>query len=143
MQLDPEAAMEPMVRTLRDYVDDDWCHEDFPRVVAQLGQAGVPHAARLLADRAADEGSRMTSAVALTKVTEAFPSERDAVVCILAQALEAFELNGTSLNAVLVGELATLKAREHAGLIGRAFEAGRVDELLSESWEALRAELAQ
>lgn len=142
-QLDADAALKPMVRTLIDYGEDDWCHEDFPHVVSEVGAPGIPHAAALLEDHEAGESARMTAAVALTKVAEVFASERVAVVQILARTLDAFETNGKSLNAVLVGELATLKAKEHAALIRRAFERDRVDELICESLEAIEEELAE
>jgi len=119
---------------------DDWYLELLPGMSARIGAPAIDPLARFLGDPGHAEYPRLTAADALEAIATAEPVTRDRVVEILADALARHE-GLPSLNGAIVGDLASLRAAEHAETIERAFEAGLVDETICGNWPEIAFEL--
>ncbi len=138
-QLQATEAIEPLFEMLDE--DDDWAHEELPKVYGMIGRAAIPTLARHLANTSDDLWSGITAAFSLERVAAGDPSARDECVEILSRQLERFTRNDPSLNGFLISYLIDLRAVEAAPLMERAFAAGRVDLSIQGDWEDAQVEL--
>ncbi len=79
-QLHAIDAVAPLLDVLSNNEDDDWVHEELPRVFALIGPAAIASVAAYLADTSKTLTNRITPVTALEKIAEAHPEARDACV---------------------------------------------------------------
>jgi hypothetical protein len=142
-QLQAVEAAEPLLQLLLDerFEDDDWFRDDLPTVLGMLGPAVLPPLEAFLANREHPFYARWVAVSAVEEIVGRHPEARGEGLAILTSRMERFEENGEELNGALVGGLLSLDAVEAAPVIGRAFQAGKVDVSIAGDWEQVRYEL--
>ncbi len=128
-QLHAEAAAYPLL-PLFDEPGDEWIVEDLAKVYGMIGPSAIPALASYLRDNSHDLYSRAYASNGLAEIAKSHPESRSDAIAVITQVLEQFEENDPELNGLLIGDLASLEAKETLPLIERAFEAERVDEFL-------------
>lgn len=121
--------------------NDDWDNFDLPKAIGLIGKSAIPALADYLADNSREVYQHHAAASSLSYIAENYPDVRNECVNILTQQLELFAINESEYNAVLVKELACVKAVESASLIKKAFDARKVDILLAGNWNDIQLEL--
>ncbi len=139
-QLRAVEAVAPLIE-LHAELADDYLFQDVPKVMARIGPDALP--ALFQALRRTDinpfvRGS-IAEAIAAIGVNDSDVSEECASA--IATQLEGFADQDIGFNGLLVSALLDLDAVVHAEAIGRAMNAGRVDELLVGDWEDVQTEL--
>jgi hypothetical protein len=140
-QLRSPEGVGPLLQQLDDCAEDDWCHEEVPRVLGLIGPAALPALSAYLADPAHGLYHRWAVADAVGHVAREHPAARPECVDVLTRALARAADNEPELNGAIVSNLLHLKARESAPEIERAFAGGHVDEFICGDWELARYEL--
>ena len=140
-QLGAAEAAEPLTRLLYriDVFQDDGIDRELPLVFGLLGAGAVPALSAYLAEAKNKFYARVAAAHGLKEIAarqpEARSAARSAAVGALAAQLEHFARQDETLNAFLIAYLLDLKAAEQAGLIERAYAAGRVATEVPGDWE--------
>jgi hypothetical protein len=135
-------AVEPMLAHA-DCLDeemDDWSLEDWPQVFALIGPRAIPQLIEHHADASHREYSRALASNSLEAIAQRHGETRDQIVGALASQLE-LHADEPTLNGFLVSSLISLKAKEKADVIERAYAADVVDEQSCGGWGEVRAEL--
>jgi HEAT repeat protein len=140
-QLRDEAAIEPLVRLMRERSDDDWVLDDLPRVLAEIGPASMDAVKTLLDDRDAEDNARMAAAASLVELATEHEELRPAVAQALRRRLSDCLGNTRYFNGALVNDLLDLGDRDSMPVIERAFAAERVDEWAVGTLANVRAEM--
>ena len=142
-QLKAEQAIPALIGILHqaDDYDDDWTNEEPVDVFAMIGPASIEPLAAYLLDTGNKPYARGIASESLKDVAEAYPERRAACVTGLATALQLYERNDKTLNAIIIFDLVDLKAVEHLGLIEEAFENDRVDMMVGGDFEDVQIEL--
>jgi hypothetical protein len=146
-QLKAEAAIEPLLAVVRQYMDEDtdwweWIIEEFPQAFAEIGPVTLPALASHLADSTQSSQSLGVAVNSVAHIGMAYPDERQQCIDILMHKLESYAEQDIDLNAFLVTALVIdLKAVEAAPLIEQAFEADKVDEMFMGDWGEVQVEL--
>jgi Protein of unknown function (DUF1186) len=149
-QLRTEAAVEPLLRHVNEYVDEegwwDWMAMELPSVFAMMGESIVPHVAPVIQERTQSSWARVValdSLEALAKRSQA--DEKDSVyqqcIAIFLDELSHFAENAADFNAFLIGALAGLQVREAVPLMEQAFAEGKVDETIHGNWNEIQVQL--
>jgi hypothetical protein len=142
-QLRAQEAIEPLLALFHLYEDDggsDWISEDLPDVYAMIGAAAIPALARYLLDETHDDFARLGAAASLRHIAMAHPDFRGECVESICAALEKFETNTATLNALLIDELLDLEAREALPLIERVHASGNVEHFGFANWDEIQVE---
>lgn len=141
-QLRSAAAVTPLL-SIMDTLEEnlDWMAHDLPEVLASVGLPAVPPTTAWAADRTRVTYARMIAVEALGMVGARHRAAREACVDGLTRLLEGFREEGPDFNAMVIGELVSLDAREAAPLMRAAFEAERVDVQFMGDWEDVQIEL--
>jgi hypothetical protein len=126
-------AAEPLL-ALFDDEDDDWVGEELPDVYASIGPVAIPALAGYLADDGRYLFGRGAAARSLGEIGARHPGSRAECVEVLTRELARFRQHDPTLNALLVGALIDLKAREAAPVLCAAHEADRVDTMVNGDW---------
>lgn len=138
-QLRATAAIEPLLDLYHE--EDDWAHEELPKVYGMIGRTAIPALTRHLADTSENMWARISTASSLEHIGAGDPSARDECVGVLSRQLERFTENDPDLNGFLIAYLIDLQAVEAAPLMERAFAAGSVDPTIAGDWEDVQVEL--
>ncbi len=134
-------AVEPLLKLLRDFPDDDWVVDNVPTALVEIGPASLEAVKRLLPDRSASPDDGMAALELLEKLGAERPEIRDECVGAVVRELQNHAENEPEFNGALVAALVELGATEHASLIEAAYEAGSVDRTFCGEWEELRDQL--
>ncbi len=126
-QLGAETAAGPLVQLAKKLPDDDWLHDELPKVLSMIGPASLPEIVSCLADDDLDVTARYLLIESLEKIGLDHPDVRDECVRVLAERLEAHGTNDETLNGFLVSGLVGLGATSAIATIRDAFAADRVD----------------
>jgi hypothetical protein len=141
-QFGAASAVLPLLKLLDEVEDDDdWVHEELPRVFTMIGPVILPELIQFLDDAERQSWARITIAGALKDIALSEIDRRQEVVAALAQALSNWQENGKSLNASLISYLADLKAVETAPLMEEAFGGQQVDLSVDGDWEDIQIRL--
>lgn len=127
-QLHAEAASEPLLTLFDNYEDNDWIMEELPKAYGMIGPAAIPVLTAHLADQSKALYSRSSASNGLVEITKAHPEARVEVISTISKQLELFDEDDPELNAMLISDLAQLKAVETLPLIERAYNADAVEE---------------
>ncbi len=112
-----------------------------PEAFGLIGAAAIPALAVYLADSSHGLFARVAAAHSLERIGQMHPEARAECVAALAQPLERFGENDTTLNAFLIDFLVELEATQAAPLMERAFRSGRVDVMVRGDWEDIQIDL--
>lgn len=126
-QLRTAAALDSILAFRDMQPDDDWLSEDLIQIALLIGPEALPALAAYLADESKDEYNLSDVAECIGRLGTDNPDIKAECVHHLSHRLERFKHNTPFVNAVLVLELAKLRARDSMDLIRRAFEADAVD----------------
>lgn len=126
-QLRDESTIEPLVELLTTQADHEWIQEELPEVFGMIGPAAIPALSAYLADDTHELFPRAYASGGLITIAQQHPESRDEAVRPIVQQLEKYPANDPELNAMLISDLAEIKATETLPLIEQAFEADRVD----------------
>ena len=140
-QLDATTAAVPLVALLERGHENGWIFEELPIVLGMIGPAALPGITLLLFEEGHSDTLRIAAARALVEVAHDHPERRGEVVAVLARQLEDFAHQSAELNAILVADLAELRATEAAPAMEAAFAAGAVDLSVSGDWEDVQVDL--
>lgn len=141
-ELRSERAMTPLLDALgAGTASDDWLAHDLPAVFAAVGPPAIDPLVVFATDRSLDEYARMSAITGLGRIAALHEGAREACVGGMTRILEGFAGDDPDVNAILIGELVDLEAREAAPLMRAAFEAGRVDPTFMGDWEDVQIEL--
>lgn len=128
-QLRDESTIQPLLQILtNNEEEEDWVHEDMPRVFGLIGPVAIPALSDCLADASHDVSERSCVASALQEIALRYPEYRSSCIEDMTRTLERFEENEDELNAFIVNDLAELRAVDTLPLIEKAYKAGKVDE---------------
>lgn len=119
------ASTPVLINLLRSCDDDnDWIHEDIPRVLTKFGTPSIEAIIKSFTERTIF-GSELYSLAGLvevlTDVVKNHPEQQSSVVDFLAHLLNDFETLPPKLNSYIIIGLVELKAIEHMSLIQRIF----------------------
>lgn len=131
-QLRDESLIQPLLKILENHEGDEVIQEDIPRVFSLIGPVAIPALSDYLADTSRNMYARSYAGEALREIAERYPEHRSRSIEGITRTLEHFEENDYDLNALLINNLAELKAVETLPLIERAFEAERVEEFFTD-----------
>ena len=143
-QLKAEEAIPALLNTLQEIDDyqDDWYGEDSFLVFPMIGLAAIRPLAEYLADIKHGTWARVAASSSLEKMAEAHPETKEECVTAIVSALQSYKDNDESLNGSLISDLMEMNiAREHIGLIEKAFKADRVDEFIDGDFEDIQVRL--
>jgi len=141
-QLQAVEAVEPLL-SIMDRLDearDDWYLAEFPHVFAMIGPAAIPALAAYLADTSNHNFPRSVAATGLKEIGRRHPDAMPQVMSILNGQFARFADSDEEFNALLLCDLMDLKAVDSAGMIERAYAAGKVDEFMV-CWEDVERSL--
>ncbi len=125
-QLGAKEAAEPLAALLE--LPDPLIMEELAQVYAQIGPAGIPALAQVLAGDERPPFSRIGALACLRAVAAARPEMRDVCVGLLLTQLEQYAHNGPLLSSFLVQALVSLQAAEAAPAIIQAYNDSAVQE---------------
>lgn len=140
-QLQPKAAVQPLLLLLERRSEDDWTLGDLPKVFAAIGPEALEHLERYANDASRPLYCRMSAAEGIEKIGIQHQATRHACVAALTELLSAFDREDPSFNAIIAGGLVELQAVEAAPLIQAAFEAERMDIRHLGDWQDVQVEL--
>src|SRR5438874_4734864 len=127
-ELHPTVAIEPLLSLFE--VDNEWIREDLAEVYGKIGPAAIPALTEYLLSPNRDAYAAAYAGDALAEIGKIYPETRLECISALTRKLEQFQENAEDLNALIIGNLAALKAIEALPLIERTFAADRVDEFI-------------
>lgn len=140
-QLRATEAIEPLIALFHE-VHNDWNNFDLPKAIGLIGESAISALFNYLADNSREVYQHHAAASSLSYIAENSPDVRNECVNILTQQLKLFAVNKLEYNAVLIKELARLiKAVESASLIKKAFDARKVDTMLTGNWDSIQVSL--
>ncbi len=115
-------------------LDDDWLSTALPELLSTLGAPAIEPIRVYLADHARWAYGHSQASDALEKIAEQHPELREQVVAILSDVLRDAEHYDEVANTAAMDTLVELGAVEALPLIRRAFELGRIDEMMRGAW---------
>src|SRR6266851_2878557 len=126
-QLRSETVVNPLLSLFDDDVRDDWLSDELPMALGMIGPAIIPAISTYVADTSRGIFPRVFAASTFLRISKNFPESRSDCIAAYVKQLELFEQEDEELNALLISDLADMKAMEALPLIERAFAADRVD----------------
>jgi hypothetical protein len=124
-----------------DELDDDWILDDFPKLFALLGAPAINLLSKFLQNESHEQSARNCAVECLLEVALQTPTLRPRCIRALSQQLDAFMQNDETLNGFLIYALVGLDSRGASLTMQRAFEADRVDTMVTGGWEDVKQEL--
>jgi hypothetical protein len=115
-------------------LDDDWLDTALPELLGKIGASALEPIRAYLADRTRWVYGQAEACRALEKIAEQHPELRERVVAVLSEMLRDAEHYDEVVNTAAMGGLVELGAIEALPLIRRAFELGRIDEMVYGPW---------
>lgn len=131
----------PQLLEFLDLNDDDWAHEELPRVFVMMGSAILPELVEFLNDPQRSYWARIAVSETLKDLALGDPDQRESVITAISQVLAKWASNDETLNAFLISGLMDLHAVEAAPLMEEAFLGNRVDITVNGDWEDVQIEL--
>ncbi len=119
-----------LINRLKYSTDDSWSELDIQNALLKFGNVAVEPIKRQFTDEIifGEEAFGLGSLIeVLTKIAEAFPSEKHGIVIFLKNQLSHFELLPPSLNSFIIYALSDLRSTDAIDLIQKAFECDFVD----------------
>ncbi|HEY6542672.1 MAG TPA: hypothetical protein VIZ18_17135 [Ktedonobacteraceae bacterium] len=126
-QLRSESVVGPLLSLFDDEFRDDWVSDELPMALGMFGPAIIPAISAYVADTSRGLFPRVFAASTFKRISENFPESRPDCIAAYVKQLQLFEQEDEELNALLISDLADMKAMEALPLIERAFAADRVD----------------
>jgi tetratricopeptide (TPR) repeat protein len=122
-------AAEPLLALMAD--DDEWYSEELPELYGAIGPVTIPLLHAYAADPAHDVAARIRATDSLEQVAKAHAEAYDEVVRILTELLDrpgaGDSADEESLTAIIIGDLADLRAVSSYEAIRRAYAEDRVE----------------
>jgi hypothetical protein len=115
-------------------LDDDWLATELPELLGKIGAPALEPIRAYLADRARWGYGHSQASDALEKIAQKHPELREQVVAVLSDVLRDAEHYDEVANTAAMDTLVELGAVEALPLIRRAFELGRIDEMMRGPW---------
>jgi hypothetical protein len=115
-------------------LDDDWHATELPDLLGKVGSPALEPLRAYLTDHTRWGYGHALIADALTQIAEQHSELREQVVAILSDVLREAEHYSEDACTGAMDALVELEAVEALPLIRRAFELGRIDELMRGSW---------
>jgi hypothetical protein len=115
-------------------LDDDWLDTALPELLGKVGAPALEPIRAYLADRTRWVYGQAEACRALEKIAEQHPELRERVVIALSEILDDAEHQDEVVVTAAMGGLVELGAVEARPLIRRAFELGRIDEMVYGPW---------
>lgn len=140
-ELRAEDSVDTLIGEFCHAPEDDWVMEELPAIMAQIGPIAIPALAAYCADDSNDVYACSTASSALAAIAGAHPAARERCVALLASVLAGYAERDAEFNALLIGDLLTLRAIETAPLMEQAFAADAVELAIVGDWEEVQIEL--
>jgi yecA family protein len=141
-ELRSDRAVAPLLEALASgAMDDDWMAHEVPEALAAIGSPAVSPLLAFAGDRSRGFYARMVAVEGLGAIGGRRDADRQACIDGLTRILEGSGDEDPSFNAMVIGELVELDARDAAPVIRSAFEADRVDLMHMGDWEDVQIEL--
>ena len=135
-QLKAETAVPTLVKRLRlADENDDWAGEDIPSALAMIGPKAIPAVEAFINNKKNGISAKLAASELFIKLFERDPAYKQELKVAITRCLEKFRDNDPELNAVLISHAIDFKATEMLPLIQDAFEADRVDLMVSGDFE--------
>jgi hypothetical protein len=115
-------------------LDDDWLSTVLPELLGTIGAPALEPIRAYLADHARWAYGHSQASDALEKIAQQHSELREPVVAILSDVLRDAEHYDEVVNTAAMDTLVELGAAEALPLIRRAFELGRIDEMMRGAW---------
>jgi hypothetical protein len=131
-ELQAAVAVEPLLPLLS--WDDDWLGEELPVALGRIGMPSMAPLRDMLFDPSGDVFVRGRAGTGLAKIAEYHPDRREEIVALLTAFLDDRETSAPdreTLNGFVISDLVELNAKEALPAIQRAFEADRVDTMIT------------
>jgi hypothetical protein len=140
-QLQAAEAVVPLAELLQRY-DFDWCWEEIPQALGQMGEAAIAPLEELLATKI-NYHTKISLVGGFGWIVETFPELRDRCVEVLTRLLSHYKHHHRSVNGALITELYQLKATEPESIavMEEAYNAKKVDEMFVGSWARVQVDL--
>lgn len=140
-QLRANEALQPLVDLIDELAEDDWFSEDLPEIMAHFGPPAVAPLTHYLstADLSNWTGSAANVIEGLARIGKKYPEMRRQIVATLTSHLQHYERNADGINAWLIDDLLTLRAKKALPVIAAAFAAEAVDEMFF-GWDRVQQE---
>jgi uncharacterized protein len=126
-QLSSVEAVEPLLAQFESLCDDDWALEELPVVMGMIGEPSIAPLAAYLNRREHSQFARVMAADGLKHVAERWPACRDSVVEALSNYLSRPDETCLALNALVVGNLIDLDAKETIDVVRELYANGLAD----------------
>jgi hypothetical protein len=123
-------------------LDDDWLDTALPELLGKVGAPTLEPIRAYLADSTRWVYGHAEACRALAKIGEQHPELREQVVAALSDILRDAERYDEVINTAAMDALVELGAVEALPLIRRAFELGRIDEMMRGPWGDVLNDLA-
>lgn len=140
-ELRAEDSVDTLIGEFCHALTDDWVTEELPAIMAQIGPIAIPALATYCADDNNDVWASSTASSSLAAIAGAHPAARERCVALLASVLAGYAERDPEFNALLIGDLLTLRAIETAPLMEQAFAAEAVELSIVGDWEEVQIEL--
>lgn len=122
-------------------IDNEWFSSSLPDALGRVGQPALPFLGAYLTDHARWVWGRTHAITALEAISTQYPDLRDEVVALLSEVLRGAEHDDEVICSFAMNALVKLAAVETLPLIRRAFELGKIDEMVRGNWVQILAEL--
>jgi len=130
--LDVSAAVSELIPLFD--LDDDWFSTAVPELLGKIGAPALVPIRSYLADRTRWVYGQAEACLALEHIAEQHPELREQVVAALSDLLRDAEHYDEVVVTAAMDALVELRAVEALPLIRRAFELGRIDEMMRGPW---------
>ncbi len=121
-------TVQPLLARLGLYENDDWAHEEIPKVLAMIGEPALRPIAQYLANEEHNIYDRAAVAEGLVYMAEQHPELKQDCITRIERQLAHYAENDPALNGFLVGNLLDFKAAEAMPVIQQAYQENCVDE---------------
>ena len=126
-QLQAQAALQPLLQLMPEWLEDDYAVNEIPVVLGMLGSAAITPTSQLMLADNEDEVLRIMALDTLAEVVHHHPQERENVLAIYSRYLNSPDPIALGLNALLVAQLAALGAFDFWPRVTPLYERGWVD----------------
>ncbi len=127
------SAVIPELLPLLD-LEDDWLSDALPDLLGKVGAPALEPIRAYLTDRTRWAYGHAEACRALEEIAKQHPELREQVVAMLSDLLRDAEHYDEVVNTAALDALVDLEAVETLPLIRRAFELGRIDEMMRGGW---------
>jgi hypothetical protein len=139
-QLRAIQAIDPLISLFEILENDDWAHEDLPKIFGMLGKVAIPNLSRYLSDTSHRVMSKIICANCIQHIGMNDDKSKRLCIQVLSKALEDYLRNDPSLNAFYIWYLKDLGAKDKLPLIQKAYKKGKVDEKVIGSFEKVESD---